>query len=220
LVDAWSPFGRIGQPLAWATVAAYLATAGLACLSAVRPRDREGSSGLRHCARRNGRPWITITLVLLALAVDAQVDLLGLATAAVRERVAMQGWYAERREAQAAGLVLLIAVALAAGGTLLRTNRHKGAPALIAGSAMVALLTFLVGRAASLHAVDAFLGTRFAGLRLSRIVELGCIGMVALGAALSLRPGHDESRAATPTPDAIRHRRRRCCGRHSGDGEP
>lgn len=170
----------IGDPsvFGWATVVAYL-LAALLCLIAWHaiPRVNPGRG------RRRLRAFLAATaLLMLALAVNKQLDLQTYLTQLGKDLAKEQGWYDQRRAVQrefvygvaGAGVLCLII-----GAVLLRGLWHRAGLVLLG---LCVTLSFVVIRAASFHHVDQLIGSSLGGVRLNVIFELTGITLVALGA--------------------------------------
>jgi hypothetical protein len=168
----WAP--GIGDPtvMGWFTVVAY---AGVAVLCGWNARRARGFPSER-------RVWIVLTLVLVALAINKQLDLQSWLTVVGRNMAKQEGWYARRQPVQ----VLFIAALIAVSASLLVLLRavlgiawHRYAT-VACGLAM--LLTFILIRAATIHHIDLLLRVRFGSLTMNHVLELGAIAVVAAGA--------------------------------------
>ena len=187
----WTP--GIGDPtvLGWATVAAY-ALALVLCVLAFRvarrtPRDRSG--GL----------WAIMAALMLALGINKQLDLQSWFSQVARDIVLGQGLYNERRTYQAAFIAAVATAGLIALGLLTwRAIRNRWPIVPLAGAAF--LVSYVVIRAASFHHVDQIINLSIPGARLSSVIELGGIAIIAVGAARALRP-----RRPAPPPVAPQH---------------
>lgn len=176
---AASPDGRwtigIGDPtpVGWITVAAYAAAAVLAWRNV-------------GAARRTAVPesfWVVLTVLMVALGVNKQLDLQTWFSQAGRDLAIEQGWYDQRRMVQAVFIALLAAGALAVvlwahhqWDTLWREYR-----AAFVG--VCVLLTFIVIRAASFHHIDMVLRTDLGATALHRALEIVGVLVVAAGCA-------------------------------------
>jgi hypothetical protein len=178
--ERWRP--GIGDPtvLGWVTVAAYFLTAvGCGVAACCEPMP----DGTRRPRTRPSRFWLALTILMVALGINKQLDLQSLATQIGRDVIKTWGLYSERRELQ---FGFIVAVALVCAGALVsflwaaRRTLKRRWPAIVG---MLFILGFVVIRAASFHNVDAFLAARLGGLKWNWILELGGIGIVA-GAAL------------------------------------
>jgi hypothetical protein len=181
----WRP--GIGDPTpgGWTIFAGYLAAAGLCGWLAWGAWRSEADR-----RRRRGRTafWTILTLFMLLLGVNKQLDLqtwLYLSGKAMAQR---QGWYESR-----ALLQKLFIVAVAGAGTLtlalLFFLTGRSAPrGWLALLGLVFLGGFIVVRASSFHQVDALLGLRLGGfLHINRLLESLGVALVAAGALYARR---------------------------------
>lgn len=150
----------------WATVLVYLA-AGLASARAAL-----ALRGPDAVLRRERRFWWIAAAILLALAVNKQLDLQTLLTLIARCHAQLAGWYDIRRTIQRE---FILGVALAGAGLmlvlawLLRGILGRVWPALL-GLGFVCV--FVLVRAASFHHVDSLLGTWIFGVKMNWVFEL------------------------------------------------
>jgi hypothetical protein len=166
LFSRWSPGLGDQHLMGWVTVGLYLlvavATAGLALRGRFAPESE----------RRERAFWALASALLLALAVNKQLDLQSALTAAARCMAQARGWYEDRRIVQIAfilslsvcGLVALLSLAALLRGTLRRTGLA------LLGLAFVTL--FVVIRAAGFHHMDAFLNARIGNLKMNWAFEM------------------------------------------------
>lgn len=160
----------------WATVLVYL-LAGLA--SAQAALALRGPDGVQ---RRERRFWWIAAAILLALAVNKQLDLQTLLTLVARCHAQLAGWYDIRRTIQRE---FILGVAVAGGGLmlvlawLLRGILGRVWPALL-GLGFVCV--FVLVRAASFHHVDSLLGTWVFGVKMNWVFELPGPILVAIAA--------------------------------------
>jgi len=207
-IGSWSP--GIGDPTVagWITVFAYF-TAALLCWRVYRNRLARAASssvpgfalvllpwvlallGRKRQLDRVGVEvraralWMGLTLLLLFLGVNKQLDLQTVVTEVGRMAASAGGWYEERRVVQLAFIALVIvagAWGLRSVWLLARGNVTE-LRAVLLGT--VFLLCFVAIRAASFHHVDLLLGHSVAGLRLNSILELGGIAIIAVGAIVN-----------------------------------
>lgn len=174
----WSP--QIGDPTlaGWATVAAY----GLCCLLALL------------LLRRRLKPmerlfWALMSALMLALAINKQLDLQSLLTAMGRCISQHQGWYDERRAVQIGFIKVLLGVTitiLLLGFWLMRKHLRRNGLALL-GLGLVA--GFVAVRAIGFHHFDAFINSRtFLDLRFNFVLEISGLILIAIN-ALALLSG-------------------------------
>ncbi len=171
----------IGDPtfVGWLTVAAYLVAAGLAAVNAWRELD-----GTDRTLRRL---WSSLTVLLLFLAVNKQLDIQSYMTAVGRAVAREQGWYEARGTVQLAFVLLVGMVTVATIALLtwaLRGVRRQQWLTLIG---ITLILGFVLIRATSFHYVDALIGLEYGGVRINWFIELGAIGVFALAAITQIR---------------------------------
>jgi hypothetical protein len=189
----------IGDPtfLGWFTVVAYFAAA-VACGRVFR-LDRRTEQADGRAATSTF--WLVLTVLLAFLGLNKQLDLQSLLTDVGRTLSKSQNWYGQRRHVQFVFIIAVGAVALTALGAFAWASRKSLKRNGVSLVGIVSLLAFVVIRAASFHHIDAFIGSTLAGVRWNAIMELGGIGLVALGAVLAMRPSQRPG-ASAPGPDA------------------
>ncbi|MBP1654877.1 MAG: hypothetical protein H6Q28_1433 [Bacteroidetes bacterium] len=183
-VGGWSP--GIGDPAAigWITVAGYLVAAWLCYRVSIGHSPDAGN--VRSTAWRERRLWRVLGGVLVALGLNKQLDLQSAVTEALRIVAREQGWYRFTRDYQSAFIELLAIVTLTGTGGLVAFTWKRSRSVKIAGLGLCCLGAFVLLRAASFHHMDALIHGRVLSLKLDRIMELGGIGVVGLGAAQRL----------------------------------
>jgi hypothetical protein len=175
----WHP--GIGDPtvIGWVTVVAYGAAA-LVCYLCQRDAQR----GPHH------RFWLGMTLIMLALGVNKQLDLQTWFTEVGRDLAIEQGWWENRRTVQFYLIAALIVAALVSSGWIRSFTKALDNCARLAATGLLLLFVFVVIRAASFHHIDEFLGMKLQELSFNALLELSGIGMVlffAFAKARSLR---------------------------------
>lgn len=162
----WEP--GIGDPTAWGwiTVAAYAIAAAYGWKAA-------------YVAQISGRHWKTesafwlgVTLIMIALGINKQLDLQSLLTEVMRSFAKESGWYARRRTAQEAAIVFMVISSLAVAAGIFYILRRTKFEVKIAGAALCCVLAFVVIRAASFHHVDALIAMDCMGVSWNAILEL------------------------------------------------
>jgi hypothetical protein len=143
--------------------------------------------------------WLVISITMVLLGLNKQLDLQTLLIQDVRDRAYAHGWYDDRRRYQVDFILVMTAAAVLFGiGLSLRLRRVlRRVVVAIAGLGMLVL--FVIIRASSFHYVDRALslGGRF---RLNSIVELSGIGLI-IGAALHWQVA-EQRRLANHVPSA------------------
>jgi hypothetical protein len=165
---SWSP--QIGDPtvMGWVIVAAYGATAALCFLAA-----------LRSPVHRETVFWSVLTLCLLALMVNKQLDLQTAVTAFGRCMAQMNGWYQDRRHVQLLFAIGVLVAAVVVAVVLLLTMRHSLRriwPALLG---LVCVMSFVAIRVLSFHHVDEMIGYRLGAFNMKWAFELTGLILIA-----------------------------------------
>ena len=157
-----------------------LAFAGLYAAGAILAAVAARSSGGRARAF-----WALTAAILLLLMAAKDLHLIETLSRTGRATIKSVGWYAEHREVQAGLLILSGAIALAAAAFVARWLRRTGASVKVAAAALLFLIAFLVLRAISVHAVDRWTTSAFAGMRKGWWVELVATLVICVAAALN-----------------------------------
>ena len=162
----WSP--GIGDPTAmgWITVAVYLAAAAMALVVAMQAPFPVASR------RRERLFWALLAAVLLALAVNKQLDLQSYLTALGRCLAQYQGWFDRRRFVQEAVILGLLVGMVLLAIVLWRVMRGTLARSGAALAGLVLVLGFVAIRAVGFHHVDALIKLDVMNMRLNWLFEL------------------------------------------------
>ncbi len=176
----WSP--GVGDPtvLGWVTVAAYVVAAWLCYRASIGPSFDACHAG--SIAWRERTLWRILVGILLALGVNKQLDLQSAITELLRIMARAQGWYEFRREYQAAFIEVLVIVTPIGWGGLVAFSWRMSRSVKIAGLGLSLLGAFVLMSAASFHHVDALPSHSVLTLKLAWVVELGGVGVIAVGA--------------------------------------
>ena len=169
--NQWLP--SIGDPtvMGWVTVAAYFFVA-LICLKAtlISKNDKSIKSF-----------WIFITVFLIALGINKQLDLQTLFTVIGRNLAIEQGWYKDRRTIQA-GFIILLGLMGAIGLIFLFKKYKRNASDIkIALTGCIILFSFILIRASSFHHMDILINHKIMGVEINWVLELG--GLTIIGAS-------------------------------------
>ena len=173
--DRWSP--QIGDPTVagWGTVVAYALCAVLGFMTFLRVEDS-----------RERIFWGLVTLAMLSLGVNKQLDLQSMLTAAGRCLSQLQGWYDERRVFQRnfiIGLLTAAGLILAVGLWLMRGCLRRNGLALL-GLAFVT--AFVAVRAVGFHHFETLINSRLLDIRFNVLFELSGLVAIAVNAVALL----------------------------------
>ena len=162
----WSP--GLGDPTAmgWITVAVYLAAAAVALVVAMQAPFPAASRF------RERLFWALLAAVLLALAVNKQLDLQSYLTALGRCLAQHQGWYDRRRLVQETVILGLLVVMVLLAVALWRMMRGTLARNGAALAGLVLVLGFVAIRAVGFHHVDALIKLDVMNMRMNWLLEL------------------------------------------------
>ena len=174
----WRP--EIGDPsiMGWFTVASYFACAGVACLAAVRNRERDSKAWAL---------WVTIAILMVALGINKQLDLQSLLTEIGRQIARAQGWFEMRRTVQFWFIVLFGTMSLTVYIWYIITFRSMIRRSWLAFCGLFFLMSFIVIRATSFHHVDMLIHYELEGVRMNWVFELSGIYMILLAGVRATR---------------------------------
>lgn len=170
----WQP--GIGDPtfMGWAITIGYLAAAASCAALAIRDALRQPSPAPRH----TWRFWALLSILLLALGINKQLDLQTWLWLAGRQMAREQGWYEQRRWVQVAftaGIALAGLVLLAA---LFKFSYLGHGRYIVALTGVTFLVCFVVIRTISIENVDRFLGISVGPMNMNRLLEAGGVILV------------------------------------------
>lgn len=178
-IGYWVP--RIGDPTiaGWVTVLLYFAAA-VVCF-------RVGRNKGWALSRSEVFFFRLLTLGLVALGVNKQLDLQTALTELGRIVAAEGGWYAQRHGVQKAFIMAvgLTALAIAATAVVMMRRMPMATHVTIVGA--LGLVAFVVIRAASLHHVDSLIRSSWYGVRANWVIEMGSILVVIAGGSWRAR---------------------------------
>lgn len=173
ITSRWTP--GIGDPTiyGWITVLAYLAAAIL-LFANLRLAKRLGFDMYF---------WLVAGLLMFFLCINKQLDLQAWFTQMGRDLARSHGWYDNRRAVQQDFITFLVVAGVGAVGIMCCWIGKAWKEYLLCGIGLVAIVVFIIVRAASFHHVDQLLRVRFADLRVNVMLELFGIALVVTGAA-------------------------------------
>lgn len=171
---SWSP--QIGDPtlLGWVTVTLYFMASVMAALASYKQSGRQGAF------------WLVLSVLLLILTINKQLDLQSALTAMGRCLAVAQGWYAERQSVQFSFIVAIIGASIVVALLLACAMRREIKRIWLALVGFGCLLAFIAIRAAGFHDFDKFIDYEIGSLRMNWIIEIGGIVMIAANALFTL----------------------------------
>ena len=174
MVSNWRPGISDLSIGVWVTVVLYFIAAWTAWRAFKVSEGRERSL------------WLLICLMLVALGINRQLDLLTTLTEIGRVLAFKQGWYGDRRIVQICFIIGVAAVCADIAVRLLWLAHKTAFSTQLALLGMVIVLAFVLIRAVSFHEIDHLIGERVLGLRWNWILEMGGISVVLLGSLIRL----------------------------------
>jgi uncharacterized membrane protein YhaH (DUF805 family) len=181
--EAWAPGFGDRDFYGYAMTVVHLVAAGLAVTVAIR-------GPFNSAARRSERwLWAIGATVLVALAINKQLDMQSMIVNAARCVARSEGWYDTRRMFQEEvifGLVIAAAILVPA---LIFALRRAISGNLAFVVSLSALVVFVLLRAISFHHLDIVLGHELLSFRLHRVIEVLSLGAVIMTTAARLRRG-------------------------------
>jgi FtsH-binding integral membrane protein len=159
--------------MGWVTVVCYLAATVLSAFTSYSLIGRQRVF------------WLGLTVLLLALAINKQLDLQSALTEAGRCLAKAQRWYEERQSVQVKFIFWVMATSLVAALLSAWVMRHDLGKIWLALVGLAFLVAFIAVRAAGFHHFDRFIGFAFGSIRMNWVLELGGIAAI-IGNALFL----------------------------------
>ena len=197
----WRP--KIGDPdfWGWGVTSAYF----MACLLCFLAGRKELADCRKHGSKGVAWFWFGLTVLLLGLGINKQLDLQTLLTQIGRQVAKQGGWFAQRKKIQGILLLAGAACGVASLGWAYYFIRHRWRDCRLAFLGIVFLLGFVVIRAASIQRVDRLVvAIPHLGPRLNAGLDLSGTILIGLGALLQLRPVPEH-----PSPVSKPHQPRR-----------
>ena len=189
-------------PIGWFIAFAYLAaTAACAIVwAAERKANRRGQTA-------SPLFWMVLTVSLLFLGINKQLDLQTLLNDVGRRMARSGGWYDRRRAYQVVFIATVATAGVIALGGFSWLARKHWKRNFVALLGTVFLYVFVLIRASSIHHVDVMLRWRFLGWTWNWVLELGGIVVVGLGALLACIDDRRKLREAQTSDDSQGPRR-------------
>ena len=179
---SWSP--GIGDPtwIGWTITVAYFLSAWLCFKAFRRARSADGSAASNPTAK----VWLILTVGLLALGFNKQLDLQNLLREVGRWATHHYGWYEQRRQVQFLFFAFLLALVVAAV-VLILIVRERLPELGFSFIGVVLLLTFVTVRAGSFEHVRMVPAHPWLPVPGRSVLELSGIASVGAGAWRWLR---------------------------------
>ena len=159
----------------WIFAAAYLAVA-VEALAASRLSRQTGHRAF----------WLATSITLLIFAAAKEYQLQGQLTNWLRTSARAHHVYGSRAFVQYPFVILVLVGAIILAGRFRNWLKAQKRSIAIAAVTMIGLLTFMLIRAASAHALDGLTTKRIAGIRSGWWVEFAALVVIALAAGLFL----------------------------------
>jgi hypothetical protein len=153
-------------------VAAYFFAAGMCLRASKRDWAPEGL-------------WRAMALGLILLGINIELNIQSLITTVGRELARDEHWYDDRRGVQRVFILIVAGCATVAAIAALQRVRRQSLGIKGASLGFVLLCAFIIIRMTSLHNVDSFLRSMVLILPWNRVIELGCLGVIAFSAAVA-----------------------------------
>jgi hypothetical protein len=171
--DGWHVGIGDPTPIGWITVAAYFLAAFFsfqACRSSNLPGERKQRFF-----------WGVLTVLLVLLGINKQLDLQTWLTLTMRNFAIHEGIYEERRLLQGFFIILVALSGLAALALMGRLVQAERLETKLGLAGLCFVVVFVIIRAASFHHIDTFLKYDIGGFRMNWVLELG--GIIVIGIA-------------------------------------
>ena len=174
----WVP--SIGDPtiIGWVTVIIYFFVA-LLCFNSYRSTK---SIALDTNHTSNKKFWLFLTLFLIALGINKQLDLQTLFTHLGRSISIEQGWYSNRHIVQVTFIILIGLIGTTGLIFLFKTYKNTVSEIKIVLMGCMILFSFILIRASSFHHMDIFINFKLFGAKMNWVLELGSLTIIGAGA--------------------------------------
>lgn len=168
----WVP--EIGDPtiIGWLTVAVYFIGA-LMCLKATFISQDDKSIKTF---------WICLTLFLIFLGLNKQLDLQTLFTLIGKNLAIEQGWYENRLTVQITFIILIGLIGTTGLIFLFKKYKSTSYEIKITLTGCIILFSFILIRASSFHHMDIFINWELIGIKMNWVLEIGGLSIIGVGA--------------------------------------
>lgn len=171
---------------------------------------RTGQGAEIALSRGEGRIWVVAAFLLCAMAANIAFGGADRVANSIRVVFWVENWYRDRMPIQLALIVAALLLSCLMVSAALYWTRAMPMASRSTLVALLVLITFILVRTVSLHALDGLLYGRISGVTVSTALEAGAAAIILLliswrraGAASSRQP----SRACCRSRDRLSHRR-------------
>jgi len=126
----------------------------------------------RKDERRSFFFWSIISVLMVLLGINKQLDLQSLFTEIGRQIARHQGWMDQRRDVQFWFIVVLGIIAMISFVLFIAAMRDLFKRYILAFVGLFVLISFIIIRAVSFHHVDELLGSRVFDIKMNWLLEL------------------------------------------------
>ena len=179
--------------LGWLIVVVYL-VAVFCCVKQARVVKMRGG-GTKF--------WIFLTVFLLLLAINKQLDLQSWLTQATKGSALANRWYEYREPVQIAFICIIGLSMLIVGVTsrlyLISSWRHYP----LAWVGAILLFAFILMRAFSFHHFDIFINHDVLGIKINVIIEIGAVLLIILGAIFNKKLANPLTERTVPLKEYV-----------------
>jgi hypothetical protein len=171
-MDRWQPGFHDDFFFGWFIAVSYLAGAIVAALLATFLNQME--------ERKACKLWFLISLLMLFLGINKQLDLQRLFADIGRQVAFAQGWYHQRRVVQFTFIIIFAASFTLAFIWITKTNKELFRRYKLAFFGLFSLLSFVIIRASAFHHFEELIGYDINGIKMNWVLELVGIYMIIL----------------------------------------
>jgi hypothetical protein len=141
---------------------------------------RTGQGANITLSRGEGVIWVVAAILLCAMAANIAFGGIDRVANSLRIGFLAERWYRDRMSIQLALIVAALIVSSLVVLAALYWTRAMPVPSRLTVLAILALITFILVRTISLHALDGILYARISGVTLSTALEAGAAAMILL----------------------------------------
>jgi hypothetical protein len=170
LIWNWRPSFHDDFFLGWLITGSYIACAIIAVVFATYLNQMEEKKAFHF--------WLLISMAMLALGINKQLDLQTLLTEVGRQLANAQDWYDLRRVVQFSFILVLSAASIAAFLWVAIFFRDLHRRFAFAFCGLFFVLSYMIIRAATFHHIDEVIQYDLHGIKMKWVIELAGIYMI------------------------------------------